>query len=73
MLRIIQNNSSGTKTYYSTGDFYTQGEEQAGIWRGEGDARLNQSGKIDKTASESLCDNRDPDTGQTPTASREYE
>src|SRR5208283_2076358 len=66
MLRIIQNvSSAGAKTYYSTSDYYTEGQERSGIWRGEGAARLNLSGTIDKTAWESLCDNRDPSTGQT--------
>jgi conjugative relaxase-like TrwC/TraI family protein len=74
MLRIIQNvSSAGAKTYYGTSDYYTEGQERAGIWRGEGAARLNLSGKIDKAAWESLCDNRHPETGQTLTARRKSE
>jgi len=71
MLRIIQNvSSAGAKTYYSTSDYYTEGQERSGIWRGEGAARLNLSGTIDKAEWESLCDNRDPSTGQTLTVRR---
>jgi conjugative relaxase-like TrwC/TraI family protein len=74
MLRIIQNvSSAGAKTYYSTSDYYTEGQERSGIWRGEGAVRLNLSGKIDQAAWESLCDNRDPSTGQTLTVRRKSE
>jgi conjugative relaxase-like TrwC/TraI family protein len=74
MLRIIQNvSSAGAKTYYSTSDYYTEGQERAGVWRGEGAARLKLSGKIDQAAWESLCDNRDPSTGQTLTVRRKSE
>ncbi|HEX4053831.1 MAG TPA: MobF family relaxase [Tepidisphaeraceae bacterium] len=74
MLRIIQNvSSAGAKTYYSTSDYYTEGQERAGVWRGEGAARLNLSGKIEQAAWESLCDNRDPSTGQTLTVRRKSE
>ncbi|MEZ6064128.1 MAG: hypothetical protein R3B90_00120 [Planctomycetaceae bacterium] len=41
MLRIIQNTSpSGAKSYYSTADYYTEGQELAGQWKGEGAKRL---------------------------------
>ena len=39
MLRIIQNTSAaGAKSYYSTADYYTEGQELEGHWRGEGAA-----------------------------------
>jgi hypothetical protein len=71
MIRINQNvSSAGAATYYSTSDYYTEGQEREGIWHGLGAARLNLSGKIDKSAWESLCENRDPRTGETLTIRR---
>jgi conjugative relaxase-like TrwC/TraI family protein len=74
MIRINQNvSSAGAATYYSTSDYYTEGQEREGIWHGLGAARLNLSGKIDKSAWESLCENRDPRTGETLTIRRKSE
>src|SRR5580658_10108939 len=77
MLRINQNTSAaGAKSYYTKAgmaDYYTEGQELAGIWRGMGAARLNLSGKIDHVTWEALCDNRDPVTGKTLTARRKSE
>ncbi len=74
MLRIIQNSSAGrAKSYYtspSTADYYTEGQELEGTWRGEGAARLGLSGKVGKEAWDALCDNRHPVTGQTLTLRR---
>ena len=48
MLRIIQNNSAaGAKSYYTTADYYTEGQELEGVWRGEGAARLGLAGAVD--------------------------
>jgi hypothetical protein len=50
MLRIIQNTSAGrAKSYYSTSDYYTQGQELEGFWRGAAANRLGLSGIIKKT------------------------
>jgi conjugative relaxase-like TrwC/TraI family protein len=64
MLRIIQNvSAAGAKSYYSTADYYTEGQELAGQWRGKGAARLGLVGEVDRASWEALCDNRDPQTG----------
>ncbi|HEY4311656.1 MAG TPA: MobF family relaxase [Pirellulales bacterium] len=64
MLRIIQNASpGGAKSYYSTSDYYTEGQELIGQWRGKGADRLGLSGDIDKADWEALCDNVHPGTG----------
>jgi conjugative relaxase-like TrwC/TraI family protein len=68
MLRIVQNTSaSGAKGYYTTADYYTEGQELVGIWRGEGAQRLGLNGNVAKDAWDALCDNRDPVTGKTLT------
>jgi conjugative relaxase-like TrwC/TraI family protein len=69
MLRIIQNASAqGAKSYYSTADYYTEGQEQAGTWRGLAAERLGLSGKVERDQWDQLCDNIDPSTGRTLTA-----
>jgi conjugative relaxase-like TrwC/TraI family protein len=71
MLRIIQNSTAeGAKSYYSTSDYYIEGQEQelAGEWRGKGAARLGLAGTIERKEWDALCDNRDPNTGKTLTA-----
>jgi conjugative relaxase-like TrwC/TraI family protein len=69
MLRIIQNSTSdGAKSYYSTSDYYSEGQELVGQWRGKGAARLGLSGTVQRNEWDALCDNRDPNTGKTLTA-----
>jgi conjugative relaxase-like TrwC/TraI family protein len=71
MLRIIQNNSgAGAKSYYSTADYYTEGQELTGVWRGQGAARLGLTGRVEQAAWDALCDNRDPNTGLPLTVRR---
>ncbi|AMV22605.1 MobF family relaxase [Planctomyces sp. SH-PL14] len=71
MLRIIESTSAGqAKSYYSTADYYTEGQELVGQWRGEGARRLGLDGEIRPQQWDALCDNRDPNTGQTLTLRR---
>ncbi len=64
MLRIIQNTSAaGAKSYYSTADYYSEGQELVGRWRGLGAERLGLSGNVDQPTWDALCENRDPRTG----------
>lgn len=65
MLRVIENSSaSGAKSYYSTADYYSEGQELEGQWRGAGATRLGLQGKIERSEWDALCDNRDPETGK---------
>jgi len=74
MPRIIQNNSAaGAMSYYSTADYYSEGQELLGQWRGQGAERLELAGGIDKATWDALCDNRDPATGLPLTARRNQE
>src|SRR5580658_1185036 len=73
MLRIIQNTSAtGAKRYYTSAnaDYYTEGQELEGLWRGQGAARLGLSGAVQKEAWDALCDNRHPATGAALTPRR---
>jgi conjugative relaxase-like TrwC/TraI family protein len=69
MLRIIQN-SHGAKHYYSTADYYSEGQELTGRWRGEAARRLGLHGNVQQAAWEALCDNTNPLTGERLTARR---
>jgi conjugative relaxase-like TrwC/TraI family protein len=65
MLRIIQSKSVGqAKSYYTTADYYLEGQELTGQWRGEGARRLGLKGNVAKSDWERLCDNLDPRTGK---------
>src|ERR1700752_506815 len=68
MLRINQNTApEGAKSYYSTSDYYSEGQELTGHWRGEGAARLGLTGAVEKKDWDALCDNFDPNTGNALT------
>jgi conjugative relaxase-like TrwC/TraI family protein len=69
MLRIIQSQGAGhAKRYFSTADYYTEGQELTGRWRGEAARRLGLDGNIKQSDWDALCDNINPGTGQRLTA-----
>ncbi|MFM7130448.1 MAG: MobF family relaxase, partial [bacterium] len=64
-MRISQQNSAKeAKRYYTTADYYSQGQETVGLWGGLGAQRLGLSGQVDQPAFEQLCDNIDPNSGE---------
>ena len=65
MIRISQQDSAkDAKRYYSTADYYSEGQELVGSWGGKGASRLGLDGTVDKLSFERLCDNLDPRTGE---------
>ena len=64
MLRITPNVSSAVaKDYFSTADYYSEGQELAGRWCGKAATLLGLSGTIRQRDWERLCDNLDPRNG----------
>jgi conjugative relaxase-like TrwC/TraI family protein len=73
MLRIITSASADqAKKYLVDGlaikDYYSEGQEVAGLWGGKGAALLGLKGIVDKEAFCALCDNLNPATGERLTA-----
>ena len=69
MIRISQQDSAGAaKQYYTTADYYSEGQEIVGSWGGKGALRLGLEGTVDRFSFERLCDNLDPTTGKQLTA-----
>lgn len=69
MLRITtQLSATSAKQYFSTADYFTEGQELLGVWRGHGADALGLSGTIAQNDWDVLCENRDPRSGQRLTA-----
>ena len=61
MLRIIQNvHAAGAKSYYSTADYYSEGQELEVRWRGSAAKLLGLEGAVGKPDWDALCDNLHP-------------
>jgi conjugative relaxase-like TrwC/TraI family protein len=69
MLRIRQNTHVvAAKGYYSSADYYSEGQELTGRWRGDGAQRLGLEGDVRQQDWDALCDNLHPKTGARLTA-----
>jgi conjugative relaxase-like TrwC/TraI family protein len=65
MLRIIQSTNAGqAKSYYSSADYYSEGQELTGRWRGEASRMLGLAGDVKQADWDALCENRNPSTGE---------
>src|ERR1700687_3485081 len=65
MIRITQQDSAkGAKSYYTTADYLSEGQEIVGSWGGKAALMLGLQGMVDKFSFERLCDNLDPTTGE---------
>ncbi len=69
MLRITQNvHAGGAKSYYSTADYYAEGQELTGRWRGAAATRLGLDGNVEKADWDALCENLHPKSHERLTA-----
>ncbi len=74
MLRIHTNaNAAIAKSYFSSADYYSEGQELLGTWHGSGAARLNLRGEVNQRDWDRLCDNLDPGSGKPLTVRRKLD
>ena len=74
MLRVVQStNEAQARSYYSTADYYSEGQELAGLWAGKAAERLGLAAKVKQAQWDALCDNRHPVTGERLTRRRNKE
>ncbi len=65
MIRVTQQNcAKSAKSYYTTADYYNEGQELIGSWGGKAASQLGLEGMVDKFSFERLCDNLHPTTGK---------
>jgi conjugative relaxase-like TrwC/TraI family protein len=69
MLRVTESkNAEAAKQYFGKSmvrsDYYSEGQEIAGLWGGKAAERLGLSGQVDQESYFALCDNLDPKTGE---------
>ena len=72
MLRVTESkNAAAAKQYFGKSmvrsDYYSEGQEIAGLWGGLAAERLGLSGQVDQESYFALCDNLDPKTGESLT------
>lgn len=69
MLRVTESkNAAAAKQYFGKSmvrsDYYSEGQEIAGLWGGLAAERLGLSGQVDQESYFALCDNLDPKSGE---------
>jgi conjugative relaxase-like TrwC/TraI family protein len=65
MLRITQSKSAAdAKRYFRSSDYFVDGQERAGLWRGEGAKKLGLTGEITREQWDAICDHLNPNTGE---------
>ncbi len=65
MLRITQQSSTdAAKQYYTSADYYLEGQELVGRWGGEGARMLGLKGQVSRREFNALCENRHPRSGE---------
>lgn len=61
-------NAQAAKNYFSSPDYYLEGQEEPALWHGKGAELLGLKGSVDYPDFEKLCDNINPQTNQQLTA-----
>ena len=70
MLNILEQKSAdGAKAYFNRADYLSEGQELVGEWRGNAAESLGLRGTVDKNSFDLLCDNINPQTGESLTKS----